>query len=293
MKSFLIGATLASLFVAAPCEAKVLKVVASFSILGDVVKQIGGEHVEVLSLVPPNGDPHEFEPAPDHARELKRADIAFISGHGLETWFNRLARAAGYGGSPVTVSMAIKPLQMNEDGRMIPDPHVWNDPNNVLAWTSAIETALAAADPDDANAFHENATAYTAKLKAADQFAHEKIDPIPAAKRKVLTSHDAFGYFAKAYDVKFLAPIGYSTETEPSAAGVAKLIDQIKRENIKVFFFENSSDTRLVKQIAAATGATSGGTLYVESLSAKDGPAASYLDMFRYNVEKLADAMAK
>jgi zinc/manganese transport system substrate-binding protein len=293
MKSLLIGATLVSLLATVPCQAKVLKVVASFSILADVVKQVGGDHVEVTSLVPPNGDPHEFEPSPDHARALKTADLAFISGHGLETWFNRLARAAGYRDAPVTVSKAIHTLQMDGEGRIVPDPHVWNDPKNVLAWTDAIRDALVAKDAEDANDFRENAATYADKLKTADRYAHERIDPISPARRKILTSHDAFGYFGRAYDVKFLAPIGYSTETEPSAASVAKLIDQIRREDIKVFFFENSSDTRLVKQIAAATGAISGGTLYVESLSAKDGPAPTYLAMFRHNVDRLADAMAK
>ena len=293
MKSLLIGATLVSLLATVPCDAKVLKVVASFSILADVVKQVGGDHVEVTSLVPPNGDPHEFEPSPDDARALKTADLAFISGHGLETWFNRLARAAGYRDTPVTVSKAIHTLHMDEEGRTVPDPHVWNDPTNVLAWTDAIRDALVAKDAEDSNDFRDNAATYADKLQAADRFAHERIDPISPGRRKILTSHDAFGYFGHAYDVKFLAPIGYSTETEPSAASVAKLIDQIRREDIKVFFFENSSDTRLVKQIAAATGAISGGTLYVESLSAKGGPAPTYLAMFRNNVEKLADAMAK
>jgi zinc/manganese transport system substrate-binding protein len=163
----------------------------------------------------------------------------------------------------------------------------------VKVWVRNIEEALKTADPADAAAFHTNAEAYLKKLDAMDAFAHEKIDKIPEDRRKVLTSHDAFGYFAAEYKVKFLSPLGVSTETEASAAGVAKLIDQIKAEGVKTYFFENSNDPRLVKQIAKATGAESGGELYVESLSKKDGPAPTFEKMFRFNVEQLSAAMQK
>ena len=291
--------TIAALFAAALCgstglaRAKTLDVVASFTILADVVRQVGGEHVRVRSLVPPNGDPHEFEPSPDDARNLKLAAITFISGDGLETWFERLAKAAGYDRKPVVVSAGIKTLSMKEDGRTTTDPHVWNSAANVIVWVGNIEKALTEIDPEDAADFRTNAARYVQELRSLDAYARERIGAVPKGKRKVLTSHDAFGYFGKDYDVTFLSPLGVSTETEASAADVAKLINQIKRERVKVYFFENSNDPRLVKQIAAATGAEPGGELYVESLSNADGPAPTYARMFRYNVDQMANAMAR
>lgn len=283
----------ALLLSAGPAAARTLDVVASFTVLADVVREIGGDHVRVKSFVPPNGDPHEFEPSPSDARALKSADLAFVSGDGLETWFKRLAKGAGYKGEPIVASNGVKTYKMEEDGKTVVDPHVWNNPLNVVVWAGNIEKALAAADPEDAAAFKANAAAYVDKLKAADAYAREKIDATPKERRKILTSHDAFGYFGREYGVTFLAPVGFSTETEASAAAVAKLIEQIKREHVAVYFFENSNDKRLVQQIAAATGAEPGGELYVESLSPEGGPAATYLTMFRNNVDEIAQALAK
>ena len=277
----------------APATAKTLRAVASFTVLADVVRQVGGDHVVVRSLVPPNGDPHEFEPSPDDARALKEADIAFTSGEGLETWFARLAKAAGAKEKPVVASAGVATIKMEEDGKTVTDPHVWNDPANVAVWTQGIQRALTAADPDDAAAFQTNGDRYRAELAALAAEAHAKIDSIPRERRKVLTSHDAFGYFAKAYGVTFLSPLGVSTEAEASAQDIAKLIGQIRKENVKVYFLENSNDPRLVKQVAAATGAVTGGALYVESLSAPDGPAPTYAAMFRRNVTLMAEAMSQ
>jgi zinc/manganese transport system substrate-binding protein len=288
----LLGLALPFAFAGA-ASAKDLNVVASFTVLADVVHQVGGDHVKVTSLVQPNGDPHEFEPSPADAKHLKAADIVFVSGEGLEGWMDRLISASGYQGKPVTVSNGIKTHTMEEDGKTVTDPHVWNDPLNVKVWVQNVEEALKSADPEDAAAYHANAEAYLKKLDALNAFAHQKIDSIPEDRRKVLTSHDAFGYFGAEYKVKFLSPLGVSTETEASAAQVAKLIEQIKSEGVKTYFFENSNDPRLVKQIAKATGAESGGELYVESLSKKDGPAPTYEKMFRYNVEQLSAAMQK
>lgn len=271
--------------------AKDLKVVASFTVLADVVQNIGGSHVKVDSLVPADGDPHEFEPSPKNARTLKQADLVFVSGLGLESWMDRLTSASGYKGKPVTASEGIKTREMDEDGKTVTDPHVWNSPVNVKVWADNIETALSAADPADAADFKANAKAYKTRLDTLDRKAHTLIDPIPADKRKILTSHDAFGYFGREYGVTFLAPLGVSTETEASAADVAKLIEQIKAEGIHTYFFENSNDPRLVKQVAKATGAKPGGELYVEALSKKGGPAATYEAMFSYNVEKIASAL--
>ncbi|OWV94827.1 metal ABC transporter substrate-binding protein [Rhizobium sp. R72] len=270
-----------------------LKVVASFTVLADVVRQVGGDRVTVTSLVGPNGDPHEFEPSPSNARNLNAAQVAFISGEGLEGWMDRLISASGYKGKPVVVSEGIEFRAMDEDGQTVTDPHVWNSPVNVKVWVANIEQALAKAAPADTAAFKTNAETYLKHLDALDVYAHSKLDTIAADHRKVLTSHDAFGYFGREYGVKFLAPIGVSTESEASAADVAKLIEQIKTEHVKTYFFENSNDPRLVRQIANATGAEPGGELYVESLSDAKGPASTYEKMFRYNVDQLVAAMAK
>ncbi|MGO6725919.1 metal ABC transporter solute-binding protein, Zn/Mn family [Rhizobium ruizarguesonis] len=291
----LLSAAIPALMVlsAMPASAETLKVVASFTVLADVVKQVGGEHVKVTSLVGPNGDPHEFEPSPADAKNLNAAEVAFVSGEGLEGWMDRLITASGYKGKPVTVSEGINTLTMEEDGEKITDPHVWNSPVNVKVWVANIEKALSSADPADAAAFKANAEKYTKTLDELNAYAHGKFDKVADDRRKVLTSHDAFGYFGREYNVSFLAPLGLSTESEASAADVAKLIEQIEGEHVKAYFFENSNDPRLVKQVAKATGAEPGGELYVESLSDAKGPAPTYEKMFKYNVDQLAAAMAK
>ncbi|NEJ17599.1 metal ABC transporter substrate-binding protein [Rhizobium leguminosarum bv. trifolii] len=291
----LLSAAIPALMVlsAMPASAEMLKVVASFTVLADVVKQVGGEHVKVTSLVGANGDPHEFEPSPADAKNLNAAQVTFVSGEGLEGWMDRLITASGYKGKPVTVSEGINTRTMEEDGEKITDPHVWNSPVNVKVWVANIEKALSSADPTDAAAFKANAEKYTRTLDELNAYAHTKFDKLADDRRKVLTSHDAFGYFGREYNVSFLAPLGLSTESEASAADVAKLIEQIKGEHVKAYFFENSNDPRLVKQVAKATGAEPGGELYVESLSDAKGPAPTYEKMFKYNVDQLAAAMAK
>jgi zinc/manganese transport system substrate-binding protein len=278
---------------AASASAETLPVVASFTVLADVVKQVGGDHVKVSSLVGPDGDPHEFEPSPADAKKLNAAKVVFVSGEGLEGWMDRLISASGYKGSPVVASDGVNTRTMVDDGKTITDPHVWNSPVNVKIWVANIEKALAAADPADAADFKANAAKYTQTLSDLDAYAHSKFDAIADDRRKVLTSHDAFGYFGREYKVSFLSPLGFSTETEASAAAVSKLIEQIKAEHVKTYFFENSNDPRLVKQVAKATGATPGGELYVEALSKANGPASTYVKMFRYNVDQLSSAMEK
>jgi zinc/manganese transport system substrate-binding protein len=273
-------------------SARTINAVASFTVLEDVVQQIGGDKIRVKSLVGPNGDPHQFEPSPDDARALKNADLAFLSGHGLERWFEKLVTASGYSGTPVVVSDGIAFRHRERRGQLSDDPHVWNSPLNVLVWVSNIEKALVSVDPEDAALFRANAERYRAALRDIDRYAHAKLDTVPQARRKVLTSHDAFGYLGRDYGITFLSPLGLSTETEASAARVAELIDQIKKEGVKLYFMENSNDPRLVQQIAAATGARPGGELFAEALSAPDGPAPTYLKMFRYNVDEIAKAFA-
>ncbi|MFC7054202.1 metal ABC transporter solute-binding protein, Zn/Mn family [Hansschlegelia quercus] len=291
----------ASMLLVQPAAAKTLETVASFTVLADVVKNVGGDHVNVTSLVPPNGDPHAFEPSPDDARRLKAADLAFVSDPGFETWFPRLAKAAGAAKPPVAVSKGVKTIEMEEEAEpghdhghgKVRDPHVWNSPANVLVWVGNIEKALSLASPEDAADFHANAARYADELKAVNAYGHQTFDDVAKEKRKVLTSHDAFGYFGAEYGVTFLSPLGVTTEAEPSARAVAALIKQIRAEKVGTYFLESSNDPRLIRQIAEATGAQPGGELYPEALSTTDGPAPTYLKMIRYNIDKIAGAMGK
>lgn len=267
-----------------------VEVMTSFTVLADVVKQVGGTHVQVTSLVGNNGDPHKYEPSAKDSKNLSSADIVFISdSQSFETWFERLAKAANRH-DVVAVSNGIKTHQFIEDGHATTDPHVWNDPNNVKIWVSNIRDALIQADPKDASDFIANARLYTQILSALDEYATRKFAQISPERRKVITSHDAFGYMGKAYDIMFLAPLGVSTETEASAMDVKNLIDQVKKERVKVYFIENSNDPRLAKQIAQQTGATAGGTLYPEALSDQ---VPSYAALFKHNVDLIAEAIGK
>lgn len=272
-------------------QAKPLEAVASFTVIADMVHTVGGDRVHVTSLIGPNGDPHVYEPTPADAQALKKADVTFVSGLHLEGWLDRLIKASGYRGEPVVLSTGIKTRSMEEDGKRITDPHAWNSAANGVIYVRNIITALKKADPEGASVYQANGDRYIAELQSLDAYARAQVQAIPVAQRKVLTSHDAFGYFGDAYGVTFLAPLGFSTEAEASAADVSKLIRQIKAEHVSTYFFENSGDPRLVKQIAEASGAQPGGELYVEALSPVDGPAATYAQMFRYNVDKLTAAM--
>ncbi|MCV4342115.1 metal ABC transporter substrate-binding protein [Pseudomonas capsici] len=272
-------------------QAKPLEAVASFTVIADMVSNVGGDRVHVTSLIGPNGDPHVYEPTPRDAQALKSADLAFVSGLHLEGWMDRLIKASGYKGQPVVLSDGIKTRYMQEDGKLITDPHAWNSAANGVIYVRNIIAALKTADPEGASVYEANGQRYIVQLQQLDLYAREQVQSVPESKRKILTSHDAFGYFGDAYGVTFLSPLGFSTESEASAADVAKLIRQIKSEHVTAYFFENSGDPRLVKQIADASGAQPGGELYVEALSPPDGPAASYVQMFRYNVDKLTAAM--
>ena len=289
----LAGATALSLVLIASASAKTIDVAVSFSVLGDVVQNVGGEHVHVTTLVPPEGDPHEYEPTPENAKAVKNAAVTFLSGNGLEHWFARLAKAAASDKKPVVASEGIKTHTFEEDGKSITDPHVWNSAANVVIWINNIEAALVKADPEDAADIKKSADAYRKKVEALDASIKKEIGATPKKDRKIMTSHDAFGYYGEEYGVTFLSPIGVSTETEASAADVAKLIDQIKKEGVKAYFIENSNDSRLVKQIAKATGAQPGGELYPESLSPKDGPVPTYIKMMQYNTKLISKALKK
>lgn len=287
----LLAAVFALSSMAGLAQAKPIEAVASFTVLADMVQNVGGDHVHVTSLIGPNGDPHAYEPTPNDAQALKRANLVFVSGLHLEGWLDRLIKASGYQGQPVVLSNGIKTRSMEEDGKRITDPHAWNSAANGVVYVRNIISALQKADPANASDYQAKGDQYIQQLEQLDAYARAQVQAISSDKRKVLTSHDAFGYFGDAYGVTFLSPLGFSTETEASASDVAKLIKQIKQEHVSTYFFENSSDPRLVKQIADASGAQPGGELYVESLSPADGPAPTYAQMFRYNVDKLTAAM--
>ncbi len=291
MKLLPVALSVAALLTSPLAMAKTVNAVASFSILGDIVQEVGGDHVKVTSLVGPNGDPHSFEPAPRDSQALASSDLVFVSGLGLEGWMDRLITASGYHGKTIVASTGVDSRQMKDDGKVITDPHAWNSMANGVIYATNVMNALITADPEDADYFRQHGGAYIESLKKLDTWAKQEFSGIPMDKRKVLTSHDAFGYFGKEYDVTFLAPVGFSTESEASASGVASLINQIKSEKVKTYFIENQTDPRLVQQIAAATGAKPGGELYPESLSGPQGPATTYEKAFTHNVESIVASM--
>lgn len=278
-------------FMAHSVSAKTVNVVTSFSILGDMVQQVGGEHVSVKTLVGPDGDPHTFEPSPQDSAAIANADIVVVNGLGLEGWLDRLIKASGFKGKLVVASEGVETHTMDEDGETVVDPHAWNSAANGAQYTQNIMKGLISVDPEDKEALSKSGENYIAQLKALDDWAKKRFSGIPEAKRLVLTSHDAFGYFSRAYNVRFLAAQGLSSESEASAKDVAALIEQIKADHVTTWFMENQLDPRLVKQIASATGAKAGGELYPEALSSKGGPADTYTKAFRHNVDTIANSM--
>lgn len=271
--------------------ARSIEAVASFTVLADMVHQVGGDRVHVTSLVGPNGDPHAFEPSPDDARKLKAADIVFINGLGLEGWMTRLITASGFKGKQVVATAGIRTIRLVENGKQVLDPHAWNSAANGVIYVQNIVKVLVAADPEAADFYRANGERYAGELRQLDADARQRIAAISPGRRKVLTSHDAFGYFAADYGVTFLSPVGLSTEGEASARSVAALIRQIKAEKVRTYFLESSNDPRLVQQVANATGAQLGGTLYVEALSPPGGPAPTYAALLRNNIDVMVAAM--
>lgn len=293
MKTCVAAALALILFAWSPhIRAYEVRVVASFTVLADMVRQIGGSHVEVRSLVGPNGDPHVYEPTPQDGEALAQASVIVVSGLGLEGWMDRLIRASGTHATVVVASTGIATRRMLEDKEEITDPHAWNSAANGVIYAENITRALILADPRHGADYRAQGDAYEVQLRKLDAWAREAVGRLPVNQRSVITSHDAFGYMGAAYSIHFLAPVGFSTESEASASAVAELIDQIRHTRIRAVFLENSNDPRLVEQIASETGVRLGGTLYAESLSAADGPAPTYASMFRYNIETLLRGMS-
>lgn len=281
-----IGLVLASGISPARAQGR-LDVVASFSILGDLAKNVGGDRANVTTLVGPEGDVHVYTPAPSDAQKIAAAKLVVINGLGLEGWLPRLLQASG-GKAPITTATkGITPLKLGSDA----DPHAWQSVANAKIYVANIRDALIAADAADADLFRANAQAYLAKLDALDREVREAMAQIEPARRKVISTHDAFGYFAAAYGIQFIAPLGVSTEAEASARDIAGIITQIKTAKIPAVFLENISDPRLIRRISAETGARIGGTLYSDSLTAEKGDAPTYIDMVRHNIRVLTSAL--
>lgn len=289
-----------------------LRVVASFSILGDMIREVAGDRIALRTVAGPNVDAHTFQPRPSDAEALRGAALAVRNGLGFDGWFDRMVRSANWRGRMVTTTEGLTPRRMpahshghghshgggqqqqgQQQGqpRTVPDPHAWQDLRLGIRYVQAIATALNAADAANAAAYTAAAEAYVARLTELDAWVRAQIAAVPEARRVVVTSHDAFGYFGAAYGIRFLAPQGVSTEAEPSAAEVARLIRQIRSERITAVFMENMGNPATLQRLAQEAGVRVGGRLYADALSAGDGPAASYEAMFRHNVALLVPAM--
>lgn len=272
-----------------------LKTVATFSILADFVRQVGGDRVEVTALVGPDGDAHVYSPTPADSRRLAEARLVVANGLGLEGWMTRLIRASGTRAPVVEAARGTPPLRSADahgHGHGA-DPHAWQNVGNAKVYVAAIRDALAAADPDGRAAYEAQATAYLKDLDALDAEIRATVAQIPPERRRVITSHEAFAHFEAAYGIDFVAPQGVSTEAEPSAKDVARIIQQIRRERIPAVFVETIADRRVIERIAQETGAQVGERLYSDALSDANGPAPTYIAMMRHNMRALGAALLR
>ncbi|WP_221932714.1 metal ABC transporter solute-binding protein, Zn/Mn family [Ferrovibrio terrae] len=300
-----------ALAVASPAHAQSgaqqkLRVIASFSILGDIVAQVGGERIELVTLVPAMGDAHVFQPTPSDARAVATADVLVANGLNFEPWLDRLVAASGFRGRRIVAAEGIAPLALRsahdhdhkhdkpaKSGGRIDDPHLWHDLTRMQTYIDTIAKGLAAADPAHAEAYRTRGAAYAAELRALDAWAASEIGQLSKEQRKVITQHDAFGYLAARYQIVFMAPQGVTTEAEASAEAVGRLIRQIKREKVQALFFENIANPRLIEQIAREAKVKVGGRLYSDALSPPGGEADSFAKMYRLNITRLVEAMKR
>lgn len=298
-----------------PASAADLKVVASFSIIGDFARNVGGDRIELTTLVGPNGDAHVYEPKPADAVAMAGADVVLVNGLQFEGFLQRLVDASATRAAIVELTKGVETLKMEEEEHHDEaseaaegeahhageeghhhhhcefDPHAFQSVPNAEIYVKNIADAFCAADAGGCQTYQANAMAYTATLKALDEEVKAAVATIPAGKRTIITSHDAFGYFAHQYGLTFLAPEGISTEAEASAADVAALITQVREDKASAIFVENVTNPRLVEQIAAETGVKVGGTLFSDALSDESGPAATYVDMMRGNIAAIRGAI--
>lgn len=265
-----------------------VNVVASFSILGDMVRQVTGEHADVTTIVGPDADAHVYQPGTRDARAVAGADVIFVNGLGFETWSQSLIETSGTRAAVFVATEGVDPLMV--DGSI--DPHAWNALTNGMKYVRNIAKGMAQVDPANADDYRANGEAYVKRLEALHESALARFSALPKDRRTVVTAHDAFGYLANAYGLNFLAPIGIDTEAEPSARDLAKLIDHLKKTGAGALFVENISSPALVNQIASETGLKVGGRLFSDALSEKGGPATSYVAMFEHNLGTLVRALA-
>ncbi len=270
-----------------PAAAPVLKVVATFSILADMAREVGGPAVEVSALVGPNADAHVYEPTPADVRRVARADVVVTNGLRFEGWIDRLIASSGYRGKVVVASAGIVPLQLGGGA----DPHAWQSLVNGQRYAQNLRDALVAAAPQRSAEINARAASYQARMAALDQDTRSRIAALPESRRRVITSHDAFGYFAAAYGVRFIAPRGWTTGSEPSAETVARIVRQARDTQASALLVENISDPRLIERIAREANLKVGGELYSDALSAPGTAADTYIHMFEHNVRTLLDAM--
>lgn len=272
------------------------KVVASFSILADLVKNIGGDYVSVTTIVGPNEDAHVYQPTPLDSIMISEADLVIINGLGFEGWIERLIKASGFRGTPVIASQGVGSLKargnpLHKTQSHIDDPHAWHSVPAVMKYVDNISRALAQFDPLHAEVYHKNATAYKQRLRFLDEWIRDEIGRISESKRKVISAHDAFQYFSAEYKVEFLSPVGVSTEAEATPEAIKKLIDLIRKEGIQRIFVENITNERQMHIIQESTGARIGGILYSDALSAAEDPAPDYISLMRHNVALIVEAM--
>ena len=275
--------------VAARAQESRLPVVATFSILADMVREVGGDAIAVESLTPPDGNPHLLQPRPADLRALRDARVLVENGLGLESLIPRLIAGAGFSGTRVVAAQGIEPLLI--DQAAAPAPHVWQTPRHAARMVRVIAVGLALADPARSDAHRARAGRYVARIEALDREIEGALSGIPRARRRILTSHDAFAYYGERYGVQFRGVQGVSTLVEPSARDLARLARQVRRQRVRVVFPESVADARIAAALAREAGARLGGRVYSDSLSAPDGPAATYLDMMRHNTALFAAAM--
>ena len=286
----LCGALAAALVAVIPLQAQEkINVIASFSILGDFAKNVGGDRINVATLVGPNSDVHVYTPAPSDAKKIADARLVVVNGLGLEGWIERLVQSSGSKAAMLVASNGVAPRRLGAHA----DPHAWQSIANARIYAANIRDGLSAADPAGAPVYRANAEAYLAKLDALDREIRAAIAKIPEARRKVICTHDAFGYFADAYGIAFIAPQGVSTESEASARDIAAIITQIRSARIPAVFLENVTDPRLMRRISAETGAKIGGTLVSDSLTDQNGDAPTYIDMVRHNIKALTSVLTE
>ena len=277
-----------------------LKVVTSFSVLNDLVQEVGGEHISLTNLVAANGDAHVYQPSPLDAQAVAEADLLVVNGLGFEGWMERLEQSAGFKGVKVAATYGVDLIHLDDEDEHHEeghhdeefDPHVWHSVTTVLVYVENIRAALVQLAPEHATEFNQNAKDYVKALKALEKDLTQKMSQVPENKRNVITSHDAFGYLAREYGFNFTAPQGMSTEAEASAADVVKIIKQIRKDDIRAVFVEKVSNSRLIEQIARETGAKIGGELYADALSSPNQGAGTYINMMQHNISTLVKALS-